>query len=302
MEDVVLSIEGRSFLSKTTCPVCNNILSRLISKTKTIHPHSNITTELRECLSCTHWWNTPLPTQETLDYYYTSGSEYVVPKNYTTSIQETPYEDAVLWENILLDITRYSKKLKEGSKFNYLEIGVGSGGLFSFFKKRAILAYGVEPGEWVRNPSENIVTNINNLPKGVLFDVIVAHDVLEHITNPIEMLATISLHTEQGGIIHCTFPNKDSLKAKIQKASWHMIRPFGHVHYFSKKSTKKMFELSGWHVLKIKNCRISERGGFDVIKSFDTSSPRVIYRLVKSLILGQLILGKDQWTVIAVKK
>ena len=112
---------------------------------------------------------------------------------------------------------------------------------------------------------ENTISTIHELPPVVLFDVIVAHDMLEHINSPIEILTTLKKSSYKHSIIHCTFPNKYSLKAKIQKGTWHMVRPFGHLHYLSSLLVKKMFEESGWKVLELKACRISENSALDLI-------------------------------------
>nr|MBP6948922.1 class I SAM-dependent methyltransferase [Candidatus Paceibacterota bacterium] len=187
--------------------------------------------------------------------------------------------------------------------FNYLEIGVGSGKLFNYFEKKANISFGVEPGSWVLgNSKKNIVPSIEKLPKDINFDLIIAHDVLEHLTDPIMMLSDLKKTSNEGCIISCTFPNKDSFKAKIQKEKWHMVRPLGHLHYFSKKSIRIMFEKSEWTILEIRKCRISENTSIDLIKNFKWSEKNILYRIIKSLLIGQIILGKDQWTVTAIAK
>ena len=131
--------------------------------------------------------------------------------------------------------------------------------------------------------------------------MIIAHDVIEHLSSPREMLTKLYDTANTECVINCTFPNKDSLKALIQKGSWHMVRPFGHLHYFSSKSIKKIFKDSGWNVVEMRKCRMSDSSIVDLIKQFNLSKKHFLYRILKSLFLGQIILGKDQWSVTAIR-
>ena len=281
-------------IQQKNCPICFGD-SRLIDTTKTINPKSERMVELRECLICKHWWNNPLPTQELLQSFYENNSEYVVPEGYSKAMLSSVANHT----NPLVEKLLKISPVKE--KFNYLEIGIGSGNLFHSFQQKANVAYGVEPGKWVVGDKQNIVPSIDNIPGGIKFDIIVANDVLEHLNNPTEMLNKLSSIVNKDCLIHCTFPNKDCLKAKIQKGKWSMIRPFGHLHYFSARSIKFMFKETGWKIIKIQNCRAGNCNAIDIIKNFDYKSKNLLFRLVKSLILGQLLLGKDQWTVIGNK-
>lgn len=296
-------VDESKLKKQDTCPICSHSKSNLIKEIKTINPQSDRKVELRACRACGHWWHTPLPSQELLDTFYQNSSEYVVPKNYIHQMREATPRDKKLWEDILTSASIHSKKIGFHSRqFKYLELGVGSGGLFNFFKNHAEAAYGIEPGGWAPDGASNIYKHISELPNSLSFDMIIAHDVLEHLSTPSRMLQDLRGHANKNCIIHCTFPNKDSLKANIQKEKWHMIRPFGHLHYFSRKSTKKMFADAGWQVLELRASRISENTALDLWGSFDWSSKRVVFRLIKSLLLGQILLGKDQWTIIATCK
>ena len=296
-------IDEQKLLDKKTCPICGGD-SHLVDNVLTIHPDSKRKVELRECIICTHWWHTKMPTQELLDEFYSTGSEYVVPKHYTDATVNTSPDDYRLWEHIFKTAAQHSKKInKTGKTFNYLEVGVGSGKLFSFFKEKANIAYGVEPGEWVAVSDKNtIVSDVKYIPQEIKFDLIIAHDVLEHVSDPTKMLKTLWQAAGPDCVLHVTFPNKDALKAKIQKGSWHMVRPFGHLHYFSKRSVEEMFKNSGWSTTELKPTRISEMGALDLIQQFKISGGKIVYRLIKSLLVGQILLGKDQWTAIGVKK
>ena len=280
----------------THCPLCKG-QSKVIDKCSTINPDSDLLLDLRECEECKHWFIYPIPSQEHLNTLYQTSSPFVVPHYYPDAMraQSTDYSgEKVVYDSVL----PYSDPMKNSS-FNYLEIGIGSGHLFHYIGSRAKVAYGVEPGPWVIKNNERVVKDITLIPRYISFDVIIANDVLEHVVSPLSMLKTISEMANPGSVIHCTFPNKDSLKARLMKKRWDMIRPYGHLHYFSAKSIQKIFNQAGFEIVKIKNVRKSYHTASQIIKNFNYKEKNILYRLVKSLLLGQLLLGKDQWQVIA---
>ena len=120
---------------------------------------------------------------------------------------------------------------------------------------------------------------------------------MEHLSSPIKTLSKLRAKTNKQGFLYVGVPNKNSTKAKLMKSNWSMIRPIGYLHYFSSKSIELMLQNSGWKLVELKPVRIGKLSAKDLITGFDYSSQNLIYRIIKSLFLGQLILGKDQWYV-----
>ncbi len=273
------------------CPICKST-SKLIDIVKTINPNSIETLNLRECKYCKHWWIDPMPKQNYLIELYRKCSEFITSK-YCKETCTLPNKDIKKYAN------RFLYNIKNTKKLNYLEIGVGSGKLFNFLKGKFNLSYGIDPAKW-KPSGKNIVEDIKYIPDSIKFDVIILQDVMEHLENPLEMMIKIKKISNKGAIIGMCFPNKDVLIAKIQKGKWNMIRPIGHLHFFSSKSIKKMFENSGWKLLK-KYSYWPAPSGFYYIKNFDFHSKsifRLTGRIIRDLIIKQLLLGKDQWYVI----
>ncbi len=217
------------------CPICGG-QGNAIDRIKTIHPSSDMECGLVSCLICGHWWITPTPTQSQLNKMYEESSEYVVPKVWGKEQEEKVFSKA---ERLLIDVEGGSQEKKR-----YLEIGAGGGHLHSYFLNLGWDAYGVEPGAWCSNP--NIFKNISDIPNEMTFDVIVAFDVLEHVVDPVAMLSKLKQVSNPDARLYCSFPNCSSLHARVKKGQWRMVRPFGHLHYFSKESVRLALERSGW--------------------------------------------------------
>ena len=143
------------------------------------------------------------------------------------------------------------------------------------------------------------MSDISELPKDVLFDVVILGGVLEHVVDVRGLIEKVAKITNKGAVVHVDFPNKDCIKAAIQKGKWSMVLPVGHLHFFSSKSIDLLFK--EFKILSKKKMRQGNLGMLDLIKTFDTKSKNIIYRFFKSLILGQIILGKDQWELVIEK-
>jgi SAM-dependent methyltransferase len=252
------------------CPICGNN-SIVIDVVPTINPNEMDKVELRCCDSCGHWWHSPVPNQEQLSEMYSSASSFVVSAGAKDSYQN---------KNKLDNFHKYVLKRINKRPGNYLEIGPGGGGLFRRFRAMNYTCYGVDPGQWVENSS--IVSSIDELPSDLQFDVIVLQDVLEHILDPVKMMGQLKRIARQGSVLFCSFPCKDSRPARVYKGKWPMVRPFGHLHYFSFESATRMFSLVDFSINDIR---------LEYVRSVSTYFLRMDFR---GLLYAILKNGKDQ--------
>lgn len=252
------------------CPVCGNH-SELMDVVSTINSNENDKVELRSCDSCGHWWHSPVPDQEELTAMYSSASPFVVSAGAKESYQNKNAADT---------FHKYILSRLHATRGNYLEIGAGGGGLLRRFHELNYTCFGVDPGQWVKDRS--IVSSIKYLPPDLKFDVIVLQDVIEHVLNPVELLARLKKMAGNGCVFFCSFPSNDSRPARIYKSKWAMVRPYGHLHYFSFHSAKKMFSLVDLTVLDIRLARVIPIS--TILLSLN--GRRLLYEILKG--------GKDQ--------
>ena len=266
------------------CPICNSNKLQILLKTNTMHPSSDILIDLIECNNCQHWFINPMPQQTILNEFYSTQSEYVVPRGYVGT-QDTNEEHSYL--KIIFD------KISNGNK--YIELGVGSGHLFNQVKLRNSqgITVGIEPAPW--HEDSNIFKSIDEVTSND-FDFATSFDVLEHLKSPLLMTSKLSSLLKSGGTLMLSFPNKDSLIAKAQQKKWSMFSPFGHLHYFSYKSVQIMLNKSGLDLIAIRRMRPGNMTTMQSIKIALKSK-----NFIKFFIRITL-LGKDQWFVEARKK
>lgn len=264
--------EGDTFESQATCPFCHEG-AVFVGETRNIHPEHPVEFSLRRCKSCRHMWIDPMPTQPFLDHLYRQASNSVIGMGWETIDKRS----------LALPEQRILAAEQTSTPGRYFELGVGKGLLYERFRNLGWDCLGVEPGDWGAGIS-GVVRSLSDVPEGT-FDVIVAVDVLEHVSDPIGMLNVLRSLAGPNTRLYAAFPNHQSFRFLIQKEKWRMVRPLGHVHYFSKRSAATMFREAGFTILSARSNDLWERG---------------LVRHPKSLIFGavQAVGLGDQWLIV----
>jgi SAM-dependent methyltransferase len=175
-----------------------------------------------------------------------------------------------------------------------LEIGSGNGGFLRWIEEQGAKVVGVEPGPW-GDGAPHTVRDISEIePQS--FDVIIMLDVLEHLSNPIGALNDLLRFTSTDTVLVGAFPNADSVHSRLWRGRWRMVRPFGHLHYFSKASIDRVFGRGGWTVLE-------KRPTWFRFSSRRQELRWMCYALrgmrIKEAVgaFREALLGRDQWFV-----
>ena len=247
---------------------------------RTINPEKSEEVEVRKCGKCGHRWINPMPRQGYLDYLYSVGSFDVVGVGWEQSLKHKRLSRA---EELV--ITYLKKMISGGESVRYLEVGTGAGMLFHEVYRRGFECYGVEPGRW--DLGENVYKDLDAIPVKEGFGILVCLDVLEHMEDPVGFLGRLRNYAAPSAMLFCHFPNADSVEARIRKKHWPMLRPFGHLHFFSRESAKCMLNTSSWQVV-----RLRAKGTIRLRDAFPKPKPLIRYS-VEGLGFG------DQWFVVA---
>ena len=86
------------------------------------------------------------------------------------------------------------------------------------------------------------------------FDVICLWDTIEHLRSPHLYVEKAGNLMESGGLLAITTGDIGSLNARVKGASWRLMHPPTHAHYFSKKSLTQMLNNYGFEVLYNRYC------------------------------------------------
>ena len=145
-----------------------------------------------------------------------------------------------------------------------LDLGCGSGELASYLAARGDRVWGVDinPAALAQAAASCVETRVADLERadvaglfpGLLFDVVVFADVLEHVREPWNVLQSARAVLDSGGCIVASIPNFAHAAVRLAVVSGAMpYRGLGildgtHVRFFTRNGVTSLFEESGFRV------------------------------------------------------
>ena len=121
-----------------------------------------------------------------------------------------------------------------------LDIGAGSGILVEEAQKLGYIAQGIEPSKWLCDKAierglsvyHGTLPHVNINPP---YDVVTLIDVIEHVSNQVELLKNIHQIMAKDGIGIVVTPDVGSLTARLMGYRWWHYR-IAHIGYFNQKT------------------------------------------------------------------
>lgn len=230
----------------TSCYICDSSITikRYIPKNL---PHK---TRIYQCRVCKHVSITPFPSDVFLFELYAIKSELVLGKDFveSNSIQDTGAKkfraDPHTW---------ISKLLQNYPTGDLLDFGCADGKLVDFLNSRGWQALGVDISGFRRET--NFYTTLNEIDSPRKFRYIVLQDVLEHLSDPKDIIDQLRRRTLEGGKWFISIPTSSSFEYKLLGERWTMISPYGHLHFFSHKSISRLLSEAEFKILSINRRR-----------------------------------------------
>ncbi len=226
---------------KPTCHICNSDSSFFMNKDGY---------DLYLCSKCDLVFVYPLPSAESLQkklYSYESG------------YQSNRVEDLGVREEYprFKTVFDYAQKVKPNGKF--LDVGCGNGQSIYWANKRGFKAEGIEVNERTAQYAQkqglkvfNGFLENANLEKD-FFDIVFLGELIEHVTNPRDMILQCRTFLNTNGILIITTPNIDCLWSrttlllyKIFKIPWSSVTPPYHLHQFNSSNIDLLVESEGF--------------------------------------------------------
>jgi 2-polyprenyl-3-methyl-5-hydroxy-6-metoxy-1,4-benzoquinol methylase len=166
------------------------------------------------------------------------------------------------WWNLSYD-DRYDsfEELLDNNMRTILDVGSGPGVFLKRGKERGWDVQGIEPSKQAYKYSTETLglkihnTFLNNITKAELgqFDVIHMSEVLEHISNPCELINIAYEKLNPGGLVSVVVPNdynpfQIALQDACEYEPWWVVPPH-HINYFNFDSLTSLLEIAGFHIL-----------------------------------------------------
>jgi hypothetical protein len=130
-----------------------------------------------------------------------------------------------------------------------LDVGAGGGSFVAACREMCWQAFGIEPcralAEWACAQGRPVSCIRWQDYKATGFNVIALHDVLEHLTEPIDCLLHLQGALVQGGTIVVEMPEWESAQAKREGLNWRHVAPQQHVCLYSDSAAQELFRRCG---------------------------------------------------------
>jgi SAM-dependent methyltransferase len=238
---------------------------------------------LHYCIDCRHAWTeaAETPAQYEVEYF---ASVYTRSPRYDEWLVGRYRE--------MLDISR---QLMPGLR-TALDVGCGQGELVKFLGEHGVIAAGSETSARYAADCRDRGLDVHTGPSSDLegkptrYDLVTCLHVLEHLSDPSEVLRSLRALARPGGLVYIELPNE--LEAWRSRVKQLLGRPAstpegrsrtGHRQCFSKRSIGRLATRNGLEVL-----RIDTR---DVVEPHASAAHRLVVGVANSLARASLLQG-----------
>jgi SAM-dependent methyltransferase len=143
-----------------------------------------------------------------------------------------------------------------------LDLGCSSGSFLECMRSESWKLYGVEMSAEEARTAEAqtgaqvFVGDVQEAPFAPeSFDVITCFDVLEHMYEPLRVVAKVREWLKPGGIFYVQVPNIDSAEGRVFGSYWHGLELPRHLFHFSLASLKFLAESAGLREVSLETRR-----------------------------------------------
>jgi ubiquinone/menaquinone biosynthesis C-methylase UbiE/Zn ribbon nucleic-acid-binding protein len=204
-----------------------------------------------QCRKCGLVYVNPRFKAEALKKFYTR--EY-----FMTQDEKRGYKDYIGMEKQTKTMFRNRlnriEKYKKGG--GLLDLGCATGFFLEVAEENGWDAFGVELSEWASNYARESGLNVftGDLTETSFsdeyFDVITLWAVISNLQDPYNNLIEAHRILKKNGLIVIQTGDIGSIFAMLRKVNWSTLGPEGHLYYFSKKTLRRMLDITGFKIVK----------------------------------------------------
>jgi len=226
--------KGKGWKNMPACPLCSNI------KRKTLFSRYGIA--IVQCGNCGVGYPEKFPV-DSKDVYC---DKCYLPIAKSSYLDNSDYRKRRFAKE-RLDLIKAHLSSPEGET-SILDVGCGTGWFLEAAKDLGYKTYGQELGrELARFTEQRLGIRVwsepfTDLTTDETFDCITLFDVIEHVSNPAQVIKSVERRLNAGGICLIFTPNLESLAFWKLKELSSLVMPAEHLFYFTEKSLRMMVE------------------------------------------------------------
>lgn len=195
-------------------------------------------------------------------------------------------EDKIASQEYLRKYLKWISTFTQTKPKKLLDVGAANGYFVDLAIKSGFDAVGLEISnsavDWAVKLDRPVIQGtIETLNNRVVYDVITALDVLEHVPDPLNFLKIVRAKISDEGLVLINVPYAGSAFSKISGKRWHAYLPPEHWMYFNKKSLRTILGMAGFKVVIFRV--ISKSFTFGYIYMTIANSPQIPVAIRRSL-------------------
>ena len=245
-----------------TCPVCSNpATSRALTGKDFLFETTSRLFTLDACTSCRCLFLNPMPSNNEIAGFYPPSYWWSPSRPGRLKMLESAYRRIALRDHIAF----ITKSAKGRSGLELLDVGCGSGTLLGLLKGHGFHVKGVDfssEASAVAKRDNGVDVAVGSLEEVHFpdrsFDVVTLFHVMEHVTNPRQVLSEVSRILRPEGVVILQVPNIESWQFKIFGAKWYGLDIPRHVIDYSKNSMLKLLNDSGFLPARIRHFNLRD--------------------------------------------
>jgi 2-polyprenyl-3-methyl-5-hydroxy-6-metoxy-1,4-benzoquinol methylase len=199
-----------------------------------------------KCSSCGLLFRNPFPSETELANLYEAG--WCDPEK---NRSETGSTDLALARTYARKIAAELNQT-DFRRLTLLEFGAGKGAMMAAMEELGAEVYGVEPFgyEYLEKKGFKIFRTLDEVPKGFVFDGIIAIQVIEHLIEPWNMMEKFRELLKESGWLYVSTLNANGLNARVSRSRWREVRKKGHLIFFTSRNLENILFKIGFRRYK----------------------------------------------------
>jgi 2-polyprenyl-3-methyl-5-hydroxy-6-metoxy-1,4-benzoquinol methylase len=261
----------------SSCPVCSNpATSRALTGTDFLFETTSKIFTLDACASCRCLFLNPMPSDSEIAGFYPPSYWWSPSRPGRLKKLESVYRRIALRDHIAF----ISRSVKDRSGLELLDVGCGSGTLLSLLKDQGFRVRGVDfsaEASTIAKHENGVDVEVGSLEEVDFpdrsFDVVTLFHVMEHVTNPRQVLREVSRILRPEGVVILQVPNIESWQFKIFGAKWYGLDIPRHVIDYSRNSMLRLLNDSGFLATRIRHFNLRDNAPALVSSMFPSLDP-----------------------------
>ena len=260
-----------------SCPVClNPATGPALNGTDFLFETTSKTFTLHSCSYCRTLFLDPMPDAKEIAGFYPGEYWWKAGRAGILKRLESIYRRIALRDHVAF-ITRAA-----GNRTNptILDVGCGSATLLGLLEPLGFRVRGVDFSSEAANVAKvenGVDVTVGSLEEACFpdesFDIVTLFHVMEHVTNPRQVLGEVARVLKPNGVVVLQVPNIESWQFRIFGARWYGLDIPRHVIDYSRNSIFKLLNDSGFIPTRIRHFNLRDNAPAFVSSMFPSLDP-----------------------------